>query len=181
MMQAAQAGAIVPPADVRYVKLGVPRHGGDPVVGKVVSFLQSLYESVAETLPDLRSLPASDACQTVLSMEQEEDPYRAMMEAEDASSSSIKPQKKSRAFKSVKLDPAVQVEQETRWLPPGGRMKDYWEQMCLQGTQVSFSQFWKAFRRNFKLTFFFCDELCAICCRNNSPCPSMFRTRALFS
>lgn len=143
MLTAAESGAIVPPADTRFLKLGVRRREEDnPVVAKIISFLENLYQSVAETLPDMRAAPD---CETTLvdgatvTVEGDYDPYAEVLNAEQQAT--IKPRKKPRAFKSLALDPALEVEKEVRWLPPGGHMKDYWEQMCLTDGKVSFSQF----------------------------------------
>ena len=142
MLQAAERGAIVPPADIRFLRSGIRSQGPDPVVGRIVSFLQTLYDSVAETLPDMRSDPGCET-EIVELAGVDDDPYAQAMQSK-AKQTTIKPNAKPRAFRSLKkLDPATMVVQEDRWLPPGGHMKDYWEQMNLEQTPVSFSQFWR--------------------------------------
>ena len=156
MVTAVKAGAIVPPADIRFLRLGAnPQHGETPA-SRIISFLQNVYESVAETLPDARK--EEHDCKTTLTecgSEQDQDPYATAFM--DGVAVPIKPRHKPRAFKSLKLDPALVVEQEDRWLPPGGHMKDYWEQMCLHEPAVSFCQFWRVTRKHFEI-FFFKDD-----------------------
>lgn len=141
MLKAAESGAIIPPADIRYLKTGVSRQpSANDVTGRILTFLQTVYESVGETLPDMRSeadcelslVPGFDA-------DVDPDPYSEALQQK-----TIKPsRKKPRTFKSLNFDPAMTVEQEDRWLPPGGHMRDYWEQMCLHDSPVSFAQFWR--------------------------------------
>ena len=135
--------------------------GGDSATGRVLSFLQTLYESVAETLPDSRELETCDSiqCQIIEAKQVDNvDPYAVALAdkshgvLDPAESSSVKP-KKDRVLKSVKFDCEKVVSQEERWLPPGASMKDYWEQMlqsiCRDATdpkdpdRISFSQFWR--------------------------------------
>lgn len=76
MVTAVKAGAIVPPADIRFLRLGAnPQHGETPA-SRIISFLQNVYESVAETLPDARK--EEHDCKTTLTecgSEQDQDPY----------------------------------------------------------------------------------------------------------
>lgn len=143
MTTSVEAGAVVPPADLRYLKKASNPKGGS-VVGKVITFLQSLYESVAETLPDMRGEADCEAITLAPGEELAPDPYADAMD--EVKPFHIKPRKKPRHFRSIKVDPALDVEQDDRYLPPGGHMKDYWEQMLLEddSVKVSFCQFWRA-------------------------------------
>lgn len=154
---------MVPPADLRYLKQAAPNIGGDSATGRALSFLQTLYESVAETLPDSRELETCDSVQCQISVKAKEvenaDPYadalsnKAHGVLDLAGSCSVNAKKKDRVLKSVKFDSEKVVNQEERWLPPGASMKDYWEQMlqsvCRDPTdpkdpdRISFCQFWR--------------------------------------
>ncbi|CAK9060112.1 FO synthase subunit 1, partial [Durusdinium trenchii] len=79
-------GEAVPPLDLRYLRKGVPtkgNDGGDGTRGRVVTFLSTIYESVAETLPDARDEPRDqedgDEYMTVTLPQAEPDPYATAM------------------------------------------------------------------------------------------------------
>lgn len=147
---------MVAPADLRYLRQAAPNIAGDSVTGRVITFLETLYNSVAETLPDSRDLEC-DSIETNLTSVADvstSDPYAAALTEEgmphqNAKSSS----RKDRPLKSVKFDRGKLVEKEERWLPPGASMRDYWEQMLdSEGVDasdkkhphgVSFAQFWR--------------------------------------
>ena len=142
MTKSVEAGAVVPPADLRYLKKpSNPK--GDSVVGKVLTYLQSLYESVAETLPDMRGEADCESVTLGPGEELPPDPYADAMD--EVKPYDIKPRKKPRHFRSINVDATLDLEQDDRFLPPGGHMKDYWEQMLLEdpSAKVSFSQFWR--------------------------------------
>lgn len=151
---------MVPPADLRYLAHAAPNIGGDSVTGKVVSFLQTIYDSVAETLPDTHDLDC-DSIETSVQRTAAvdvsgHDPYADALAQEQPLEKLAGAVKKDRQLKSAKFDRGKLVEREERWLPPGASMRDYWEQMLdsegvdtanqKDPSRVSFSQFWKAFR-----------------------------------
>ena len=145
---------------MRYLSKGVPSKAEkktDTSRQRVISYLQGIYESVAETLPDVRD----DTCDTdpVVTVEVPElmDPYVKAMketpnfdEAAQGSGSKKKNDKKAkvrtRKF-SIELHPERKCAHEDRYLPPG-HIRDFWEQMkcseVLAGDEkpVAFSTFW---------------------------------------
>ena len=55
LCEAAREGNVAPPVDLRYLKKPTSRIGvSSQVRPDVISYLESIYESVAETLPDFR-------------------------------------------------------------------------------------------------------------------------------
>ena len=165
LIQAARAKETLPPADMRYLKKGTPSKAekkDDTSRARVISYLQGIYDSVAETLPDVRD----DTCDTdpVVTLEVPElvDPYvKAMNEAggsdEAAPSSGAKRKgdKKVRTRKfSIQLHTERKHAQEDRYLPPG-HIRDFWEQMkcseALTGNEkpVAFSTFWRIWNQEY--------------------------------
>lgn len=143
---------MVAPADLRFLRKEAPDPAQTSVTGRIVSYLQNIYDSIAETLPDFRDC---DDIRTTLASrgsEEIEDTYaKALSEGthnkDEVINELLKPTaKKKRKLRSVVVDAHKQVPLEERWLPPGATMKDYWEQMCLSdpAEAVSFSAFWKA-------------------------------------
>lgn len=121
--------------------------------GDIVSFLECIYESVAETLPDFRDELGSASESVVISLD---DPCAAEMEVHVQASRKrtadqaladvdLRPASKyckSRQIK-VNLDRADSFEE--RWLPPGAMM-EYYEQYKLQSALPkpgSFKSFWR--------------------------------------
>ena len=116
----------------------------------IFSFLEQIYASVAETLPDVRDN----------TYENEVDPYalevETVVEQKDVGESDSQrkmrlasPKTKVKKFRrGVAVDPSrtVQAGCEVRWLPPGN-MKDYWTQYKQQvgdkSTGASFPTFWR--------------------------------------
>ena len=133
-----------PPADLRYLTRPKSRVAGEDGAAKVVSFLQSIYDSVAETLPDVKD----DGVETYF---EGCDPN-----AVDDYSTVAVPEstlKKARKYKSgLKLHQErrpCNSQLEVRFLPPGS-MKEYYEQFMTVDDKVSFSLFWRTWRIEFE-------------------------------
>ncbi len=134
-------GARAPPVDRRYLERGRFSGKCSGALPGLISFLEQIYGSVAENLPDVRDGTYDDVL----------DPY-----AEAAESSGLRPDepakgkpckthtKKHRRQVPVCEMRTVQAGCETRWLPPG-TMKDYWVQykQQVQGPVASFPSFWR--------------------------------------
>lgn len=153
MKRAVLAGENAPPVDLRYLRKPHNDTQNQSQRSSVISFLASVYESVAETLPDFR-----DEVDSGIEIEGFDegglDPYATLLgEGHVDSSSSSKPQDKSkvrRMSKSVKVNLERKPSQggpEVRFLPPG-QMKDMWEQYrqtvrssCCK--PASFATFWR--------------------------------------
>lgn len=192
---AARAGQVVAPADMRYLKKGLPTKGDDGAEssrGRVVTFLRQVYESVAETLPDVRDETydgptAGDF--TVNLPEAEQDPYvRAMSGTMDQERLKLK--RNSRGVRTQRMGLSINTERrpenglEKRWLPPGF-MKDYYEQFLAtekmlnidSHRQVAFSTFWRVWYQDFGEILQFrptsSHAICATCVRHKLIIKSM--------
>ena len=142
-------GRTVPPSDLRY--LAKPRMMAQhhEVRADVVSFLANLYNSCAETLPDVKDDPLS--AEEEVSLQQattdpEVDPYAKAMEDVISGKKVLPgpPGKKRKKKKGVEINPA-RADMEKKWLPPGC-MRDHWEQYRLQSElpkPASFPTFWR--------------------------------------
>eukprot|EP00438_Fugacium_kawagutii_P021571 Skav212155 [mRNA] locus=scaffold754:104394:116972:+ [translate_table: standard] len=135
---------------------------GEGSTSKVCSYLEQLYESVAETLPDIRD----DGVETILEPDLSKEPTDAYAEAltREGSSqvpavvckSAAKPKQKQRKRKQG-LDLHVERLPEHSGLPirhlPPGCMRDYFEQFRALdevGHNVSFSTFWRCWKTEFQ-------------------------------
>ena len=119
-----------PPADLRFLKRALAVTSES--TSEVVSFLEQLYNSVAETMPDVRDDTADD----------ERDPYCAALKRTDLKPEA--PVRKKQKYRTVERDLERAVQREERLLPPGN-MKECYEQFLLQtDVKVSFKTFWKA-------------------------------------
>lgn len=120
---------------------------GNCSTARVVSFLQTLYDSVAETLPDVRD----DGIElSIFGGGESVDPY-ATVDLPPALMEPVKRQKVRRYKQGLKVH--VEREPETsgveeRYLPPG-TMKEYYEQFKCLDDSVSFSTFWRVWRTEF--------------------------------
>lgn len=165
---------------MRYLAKGIPKVDahGDVARSRVVTFLQSLYDSQAETLPDFRDKLTTDGLQISRhaydladpeTCEQYQDPYVDAMERLQATSSSRK-SSKNKMKRSVQINPS-RLNLETRWLPPG-HMIDYYEQMKIAEaglTPVSFACFWRSWLREFPHLKFRAQSnhaMCSTCLRH---------------
>ena len=147
MFAAARDGADGPPADLRFLTRPKNEVQGECATAKVVSFLQTIYESVAENLPDVKD----DA-----GMETD---FQGIVFPTDDPYTNVKMKVakgvKTRRFKQgLKLHVERRPENsglETRYLPPGC-MQDFFEQFKnLEGPQAaSFSTFWRVWRLEFE-------------------------------
>lgn len=164
-IRAAREGKTLPPADTRYLKKGVPskaEKSTDTSRQRVVSYLQSIYESVAETLPDVRDETCEfDSDAVMVDVPELVDPYVKAMSAPSESKSRVeqgvklKPKPKVRTRKqSIELNTVRKHAQEDRYLPPG-HIRDFWEQMkCSEvlaygEKHVAFSTFWRIWHQEF--------------------------------
>ncbi|CAE7525393.1 cofG [Symbiodinium sp. CCMP2592] len=149
LSKAARAGKIAPPADIRYLQRPA-QVGCEPenVRSEIVSFLQGLYDSTAETLPDVRDdtfEPNEDASVQLMqhAASDGQDDYACTME----NLQQIRTFKNSKQTRNPKRSVQIRrTEGEIRYLPPG-TMKEYWEQLNCQrepAKPVSFAFFWRA-------------------------------------
>lgn len=155
MKRAVLDGENAPPVDLRYLRKPCSDNKNQSQRSSVISFLASLYESVAETLPDFRDEVDTGIEIAGLDQEDEMDPYATLLGKGHfpSSSSSSKPEDKSKTrlmSKSVKVNLERKPSHggpEVRFLPPG-QMKDMWEQyrQTLKGScskPASFATFWR--------------------------------------
>ena len=112
-----------------------------------MSYLAALYNSCAETLPDVRDDPLSMDEEINVQL-LETDPYAAagMAAHEHGPEQLPARQKRERKhWKGVELH-SERLKEEQRFLPPG-TMKDHWEQYRLVSSlssPASFPTFWRA-------------------------------------
>ena len=122
---------------------------GSSSSSRVTSYLQTLYESVAETLPDFRDDPGIK-CELLTGLSPMSDSYGDSLSGRAALGFS----KKSRMYKKgVRVHDERRPEEsgrEVRFLPPGV-MKDHWEAMASFDPlgKVSFGCFWSTWIREF--------------------------------
>lgn len=145
-----------PPADLRFLKKSCSKVAGESSTARVVSFLETLYESVAETLPDVRDDAIS--AKLVEPVIAQGDGYAANLTEEATASDPLKQihaeQKRPRKRKKgLQLHPERHPDVsklEVRYLPPS-TMKEHWETMqSLDGREaVSFGTFWKTWHREY--------------------------------
>lgn len=131
-----------PPVDQRYLERGRFCQDKNPEkISEVLSFLERIYTSVAENLPDVRD----DTADT----EDPNDPYGLQLgvHAHTAEDPPEKHTKNKKHRRGVPICPGRTVADgcEERWLP-NGTMKEYWTQYCHQSgetAKVSFPTFWR--------------------------------------
>lgn len=136
---------LAPPADLRYLRRPLDRIGGEAQVrSDVLSFLEYIYNSVAETLPDFRDELSTASASVALNLA---DPYAKALHEECADPDLPTPKSKQRKKKGqveINLSRTAKTFEE-RWLPPGS-MKEYYEQYVLQSgleKPGSFPTFWR--------------------------------------
>lgn len=121
----------------------VGQYEDSSVRGDICSFLEYLYEGVAETLPDFRDeLGAASTVEVSV-----DDPYATQLNrpAEAVLSEMVPKQKKPRKNKRQVVINQSRTGIEERWLPPG-TMKEYYDQYVLQSSLSkpgSFPSFWR--------------------------------------
>ena len=152
---------------MRYLRKGLQTRGdcgGDSARGRVASFLRGIYESVAETLPDVRDEgfdgdPGLEAFQASLPQSQP-DPYCKALEPQ--ARLQIKPSTRGIRKRRMGLDLNTtrrpEMGFEKKWLPPGC-IKDYYEQFLIaektfacgsdDRKPVAFSTFWRVWYQDF--------------------------------
>lgn len=174
MRTAAESGSLTPPLDLRFFRKGVEQLDRAPSKSAVISFLQGIYDSVAETLPDARD--DVDPCiGTTITLPEMEDQYAKfgqISEKLDAQKKALETQpglKPRKRKKSVCLD-VDRTDREERFLPPG-HMVDYFEQFKLACPEekVSFSCFWRTWYASFnhmKFRSHSSHSVCSVCVRH---------------
>ena len=163
---AAEKGEDGPPMDLRFLKRPHSRMVGETATARVTSYLESLYQSVAETLPDVRDRSVDLKWKPC---EEQSDAY-----AETLVDGPGKPSNKKVRKRKMGLtlhperanDPALEV----RYLPPG-TMRDHWETMrhADDRERVSFKTFWKTWHVEFSHLRFRASTSraqCATCMRH---------------
>ena len=149
--------------DLRYIKKGRTSQNPRHIAARsdVVSFLQSIYESVAECLPDCRDNEFDDIDPDSIPESGHMDPYcvRLNLEAEKQEAQQDqkvylkkqlekvkKPRKKKRGLELNMDRTSGATAQEVKWLPPG-KMKEYYTQYKVSSrlpSPASFPTFWRA-------------------------------------
>ena len=186
LLGAVRKGEAVPPLDLRYLRKGVPtkgNDGGDGTRGRVVTFLSTIYESVAETLPDARDEPRDqedgDEYMTVTLPQAEPDPYATAMN-DSQMFQKLNP-KRGKSLRSVRLGVRMNSARrpengyEKRFLPPG-HIRDYYEQFLAvdsspeRSKPVAFSSFWRIWYEDFGSILQFrptsSHTICSTCVRH---------------
>ena len=153
---AARTGKYAPPADLRFLKKPFAGNTAEKMAVRsdILSFLQGLYDSVAETLPDIRddTEPDDGSVQVFLQAESaDQDEYASALNAAQPNhelESEVKPMTKQSKPRKKKKSVVIQrTHQEVRYLPPG-TLKEYWHQMNMMREpplkKIAFSYFWRA-------------------------------------
>lgn len=165
LYNSAQNGEEAPPVDTRYLTKPYSKSGDESAAARadIISYLNSLYESLAETLPDSRDETFDDVnpeamnCQKLHGPDTYSVEFNKQAEAQDEvtppRACSLKaPKKKKRrtVLRGVKLnmnrtggDEPGQME--IRWLPPGS-MRDIWAEYTSVSAlekPPSFPTFWR--------------------------------------
>ena len=184
MRTAAESGSLAPPLDLRFFRKGVEQLDRAPSKSAVISFLQGIYDSVAETLPDARD--DVDPCiGTTITLPEMEDQYAKfgqISEKLDAEKKALETQpglKPRKRKKSVCLD-VDRTDREERFLPPG-HMVDYFKQFKLACPEekVSFSCFWRTWYSSFnhmKFRSHSSHSVCSVCVRLDPRDECLFRS-----
>ena len=161
-----------PPVDLRYIQRGRSSQNPDQVAVRsdVVSFLKSIYESVAECLPDSRdnefnnvdplTIPNSgllDPYCAQLNLEAEQEQKERMFKGlEQQMDKAKKPRKKKKGVEMNLERIAGETGVEEKWLPPG-KMKEYYTQYTVVSglpKAASFPCFWKIWVQEFYMLRF---------------------------
>lgn len=148
---AVQDGRGAPPVDLRYLKLRrYDNTRSQDILQDVTSFLQKLYASVAETLPDVKDdCTLDDGVENeILGQDVSVEPYSdfKLVKAvkDDSGEKKSKPRKMR---KSIKIQPGRSVADgnEERFLPPGSMREHYVQYKAQSGLEqpASFPAFWR--------------------------------------
>ena len=165
MYHAALEGQDAPPVDIRYLSKPLARSdsAASETRADVISFLQGLYDSLAETLPDSKDTTFDDVDETMVSREALADQYSIEFNKQAAahdhgiSIPAGRPKEKQKKPRTVLRGVKLNLDRvggdepgnrEIRWLPPG-TMKEIWSQYksasALEKPAV-FPTFWKETR-----------------------------------
>ena len=185
LREAVDAGKVTPPVDLRFLQSERPKEiDVSSSTSKIVSYLETLYTSVAETLPDHREELADpgDACVMYSLDSMPDDPYAKFVDiqrqlslhqdmAGGAASSKAKVRKPRKKVKGAALDlNPDKADMEERYLPPG-RMMDYYQQFVAtldDESKISFVQFWRVWCSNYshmKFRSTSSHSVCSVCTR----------------
>ena len=150
---------------MRFLKKGIKRLDGtgDETRARIFTYLEGIYHSQAETLPDVRDDPADEIASIKVSFE---DDYAKALES-SAGAIVPKEKKKRKHCRSIEIN-MDRADLEVRYLPPGC-FRDIWEQMIATGEKVSFPQFWRVWRAEFnhlKFRQHSTHSTCAVCTRH---------------
>ena len=154
LVRSARLGDVKPPADMRYLVKGIPKQGCSEYGesrSRIVTFLRHIYDSTAETLPDVRDNAGNEIGAFRLDVANE-DAYSEAAKLQTLESKQVRV-RKTKSSCVINLD----HQHEERYLPPG-HMKDYWLQMIAQDGQslkpVPFGTFWKIWYEEFSFMKF---------------------------
>ena len=132
---------------MRYIKRAF-NNDSTTATSECISFLEGIYQSVAETLPDINDHSISTTLVDSSELLQLDDAYTKPVTLKKVIQTKFVKRKGPRKFKSgleVKRDRAE--TRELRYLPPG-RMKDYYNMMVAQHpvgkAPASFASFYRA-------------------------------------
>lgn len=168
---------MVPPVDLRFLQKGLQQTDVPSSKSAIISFLQGIYDSVAETLPDCRDdMEPGDVAVISLGNSGDSDPYAQFDKIEERLDKNkanltegiprVKPRKQK---KSVAID-SDRADLEVRYLPPGN-MIDYFDQFKLACPEekISFSTFWRTWYSSFNHMKFrgqSSHSICSVCVRH---------------
>lgn len=124
---------------------------------RIISFLQGVYDSIAETLPDVKDETCDfDTSAVTIDLPETNDPYAAALGSihipEATSNAGMSKVRKHKM--SVEFNVSRKHAQEERFLPPG-HIRDFWEQMKVSEElganekHVAFSTFWRVWHQEF--------------------------------
>ena len=173
-----QSGADGPPMDLRFVRQPRARVAGETASAKVVSYLESLYNSTAETLPDVRDHGEGVEVQVTKNEDATCDAYAESVPTgglhETSTGSSKKRPRKRKLNLEVHAERSAEhMGREVRFLPPGS-MRDHFEAMrALDSSErVSFKVFWRTWVTDFPFLRFRAAT-------NHSQCSTCIRYKIL--
>ena len=155
LRQAVDNGQASPPIDARYLERPLERLDVESSRAQVVTFLEGLYNSVAETLPDVKDDPEEITFEGHAGNDPP-DSYVEALNKEDLVTVTAPRGGKKRIrtkIKSVKITEGRHPQQsglEIRFLPPG-HIKDYWEQLRAAGFRFREEHFIFVFLEGFSL------------------------------
>jgi hypothetical protein len=151
VVQAVKSGLVSAPIDLRYLAEG-PHSKPEPKRGEICTFLELIYESVAETLPDVEDTldNGSVAGSFVTDVSCPTDPWVVSAGAAPAQSD--------------------RDEVEVRYLPKGS-LHDYFIQMqATESEDISFRHFYRVYKEDFAVKLKFREErqhkTCSTCVKH---------------